>query len=203
MGWYQREVQPRLLNAVLDNDATRSIRRRVCSGLVGEVLEVGYGSGLNDPFLPAEVAAVWAVEPSVVALRLATGRSPSSRVPVTVVGADAQRMSLGDDTVDAALSTWTMCGIEDPVAALREISRVLKPGGELHFVEHGLSPDPGVARWQRRGNRLNKRIAGCVLDRDVRSLVEQSGLTLTALDTYYEAASPKPAGYFYEGRAVA
>jgi SAM-dependent methyltransferase len=203
MGWYQRHLQPRLLSRTLDTQGSREIRRRVCGGLVGEIVEIGYGSGLNQPFLPAEVTSVLAVEPSTVAWQLSAGRRAASGVPVVVAGHDAQQMVLPDDRVDAALSTWTLCGMDDPVAALREVGRVLKPGGVLHFVEHGLAPDPGVVRWQRRGNGLNKRIAGCLLDRDIPELLAESGLEVRSLDTYYDRESPKPAGYFYEGRAVA
>jgi SAM-dependent methyltransferase len=126
-----------------------------------------------------------------------------SPVPVAVVGDDAQQLSLPDRSVDAALSTWNLCGIEDPAAVLSEVRRVLRPGGALHFVEHGLAPDSSVVRWQRRGNRLNRRVAGCVLDRDVGALLAASGLTVTALETYYEPSAPRPAGFFYEGRATA
>jgi ubiquinone/menaquinone biosynthesis C-methylase UbiE len=124
-------------------------------------------------------------------------------VPVTVVGDDAQRLSLPDGSVDAVLSTWNLCGIDDPAAALREVRRVLRPGGAFRFVEHGLSPDASVARWQRRGSRLNRRIAGCLLDRDIRALLAASGLTVTSLETYYEPTTPRPAGFFFEGRATA
>lgn len=203
MGWYRRHLQPRLLTATLDHPGARAIRDRVCNGLVGDVLEIGYGSGLNQPHLPPTVHKISAVEPSDVALRLAGQRQAASPVPVVLVGDDAQHLPLPDSRFDAALSTWTLCGIPDPVAALREVRRVLRPGGVLHFVEHGLSPDRGVARWQRRGNGVNRRIAGCVLDRDVAGLLAASGLRVTALRTYYEESSPKPAGYFYEGRATA
>jgi SAM-dependent methyltransferase len=203
MGWYQRNLQPRLLTRALDTPGARTIRARVCAGLAGEVLEIGYGSGLNQPHLPGGVRSVTAVEPSTVALRLSGGRRADSPVPVVVGGLDAQDLPFPDDRFDAALSTWTLCGMDDPVAALREVGRVLRPGGVLHFVEHGLAPDPGVARWQRRASGLNKRIAGCVLDRDVRAVFAQSGLDLVAFTSYYDAESPRPAGYFSEGCARA
>ena len=203
MGVYQKHLQPRLLNATMSSGATHAIRRRVCAGLRGDVVEIGYGSGLNQPHLPPPVASVTALEPSGVALRLAAGRRAASSVPVVVAGDDAQRMPLPDDRFDAALSTWTLCGIPDPAAALREVRRVLRPGGVLHFVEHGVAPDDVVRRWQRRGNALNKRLAGCVLDRDVAALLAASGLELLTLRTYYEKGVPRPAGYFYEGSAAA
>jgi len=202
MGLYQRHVQPRLLNATLNVRTTGEIRQRVCDGLAGDVLEVGYGSGLNQSFLPVQVSGVWAVDPSSVALELSAERRAESPVPVVVAGGDAERLELPDDRFDAALSTWSLCSVADPLAVLHEVRRVLRPGHELHFVEHGIAPDDTVVRWQRRGSRWNKRIAGCVLDRDVRGLIEAAGLRVTSLRTYYHAAAPKPAGYFYEGRAA-
>lgn len=203
MGLYARHLRPRLLDATLAESRTGTIRARVCAGLSGDVLEIGFGSGLNLPHLPPEVRSVAAVEPSALALRLSEPRRAASPVPVHVVGDDAQRLPLPDDSVDTALSTWNLCGIDDPAAALREVRRVLRPGGALHLVEHGLAPDASVARWQRRGNALNRRIAGCVLDRDVAGLLVASGFTVTALDTYYEPTAPRPAGFFSEGRATA
>ena len=203
MGLYAEQLRPRLLNATLGLGATGEIRARVCAGLHGDVLEVGYGSGLNQPYLPAEVTSVTALEPSPVALGLARERQAASSVPVVVGGDDAQHMALPDDRFDAALSTWTLCGIPDPLAALREVRRVLRPGAVLHFVEHGRAPDDAVVRWQRRGNALNRRIVGCVLDRDISALLSQAGLTVLALRTYYEQHAPRPAGFFYEGRAAA
>lgn len=203
MGLYARHVRPRLLDAALADSHTAHIRSRVCAGLSGQVLEIGFGSGLNLPHLPPEVRRVLAVEPSEVALRLSAARRAASPVQVDVVGDDAQALPLPASSVDAALSTWNLCGIDDPVAALREVRRVLRPGALLHFVEHGLAPDRSIARWQRRGSRLNRRIAGCLLDRDVRALLEESELTVRALETYYEPRAPKPAGFFSEGRASA
>ncbi len=203
MGFYRRHLQPRLLAAALGPAATDEVRRRVCAGLAGDVLEIGYGAGLNQPHLPSAVTSVSAVEPSAVALELAAGRRAASGVPVSVVGDDAQRLALPDARFDAALCTWSLCAVPDPVAALREVRRVLKPGAALHLVEHGLAPDPAVARAQHRYSGLNRRVAGCVLDRDVAPLVERAGLTWTSLDRYYEPGLPRAARYFYEGRAVA
>lgn len=203
MGVYSRHLRPRLLNASLADSRTGPIRRRVCAGLSGDVLEIGFGSGLNLPHLPPEVRSLAAVDPSQVALRLSAARRAASPVPVTVVGDDAQHLPLADGSVDAALSTWNLCGIDDPAAVLREVRRVLRPGGALHFVEHGLAPDSSVVRWQRRGNGLNRRIVGCVLDLDVQALLAASGLAVTALEAYYEPSAPRPSGFLYEGRATA
>lgn len=203
MGLYARHVRPRLLDVALADSRTGQIRRRVCAGLSGEVLEIGFGSGLNLPHLPAQVRSLSAVDPSTVAFRRSAVRRAASPVPVTVVGDDAQRLSLPDGSVDAVLSTWNLCGIDDPTAVLREVRRVLRPGGAFSFVEHGLASDPSVARWQRRGSGLHRRIAGCRLDREVRALLDASGLAVTSLETYYEPTAPRPAGFFLEGRATA
>ncbi|SFE91009.1 class I SAM-dependent methyltransferase [Blastococcus tunisiensis] len=203
MSFYGRHLRPRLHTWALNDRITGATRERVCAGLTGDVLEIGYGSGLNQPHLPAAVTGVWAVEPSATALRLSQERRDASPVPVVVAGDDAQALDLPDDRFDAALCTWVLCGIPDVRAALAEVARVLKPGAALHFVEHGLAPDPGVARWQRRGNRLNRVVSGCVLDNDVDGSLAASPLTVTERTTWYEPAAPKAAGYMYEGRAAA
>ena len=203
MGLYGRYLRPRLLDATLGERVTGETRGRVCAGLTGDVLEIGYGSGRNQPHLPAGVTGVWAVEPSTAALRLARERQDASAVPVVVAGDDARSLPFPDDRFDSALCTWVLCGIPDADLALAEVARVLRPGAPLHFVEHGLAPDPGVARWQRRGNRLNRVVAGCRLDNDVAALLADSPLTVAELRTYYEPAAPRPAGYMYEGRATA
>ena len=203
MGLYSDHLRPRLHTLALNDRLTGEVRDRVCAGLTGDVLEIGYGSGLNQPHLPSSVTGVWAVEPSTTALRLGAARRSASPVPVVVAGDDAQALPFPDDRFDAALCTWVLCGIPDPGAALAEVARVLKPGATLHFVEHGLAPEPGVVRWQRRGNRINRAIAGCVLDNDVRGLLDRSPLTVTELETWYEKGAPKPAAYMYEGRATA
>jgi SAM-dependent methyltransferase len=203
MGIYSRHLRPRLHALALNPRITGPMRERVCAGLTGDVVEIGYGAGLNQPYLPPAVTGVWAVEPSATALELSRPRRDASPVPVVVAGDDAQSLPFPDHRFDAALCTWVLCGIPDGSRALAEIARVLKPGGTLHFVEHGLAPDPAVVRWQRRGNRINRVVSGCVLDNDVRSLFAASPLTVTRLESSYEDAAPKVAGYLYEGRATA
>ena len=142
MGVYSEHLRPRLHTFALNDRLTGEVRDRVCAGLTGDVLEIGYGSGLNQPHLPPAVTGVWAIEPSATALRLSEERQAASPVPVVVAGDDAQVLDLPDRRFDAALCTWVLCGLPDADAALREVARVLKPGGTLHFVEHGLAPDP-------------------------------------------------------------
>ena len=203
MGWYREQVVPRLI-AVCCGMAPDDIRARVCQGLAGDVVEVGFGSGFNVPHYPPEVRRVLAVEPSQVGFDKARKRVAASRVPVERVGLDGQRLPLADASVDTALSTWTLCTIPDPHAALREVRRVLKPGGRFHFVEHGLAPDDGVARWQHRLNGLQNAVAGgCNINRPIERLLVDAGFRVERMDNGYEKGAPKPLGYLYEGLAVA
>jgi ubiquinone/menaquinone biosynthesis C-methylase UbiE len=202
MGFYEDQVLPRLVDVVLSGKEFREARARVAAGLEGEVLEVGFGSGRNVPHYPAAVRRVQAVDPAVVGRRLARGRVEASPVPVEYVGLDGQDLPVDDDSVDHVLTTWTLCTIPDVPRALAEIRRVLRPGGGLHFLEHGRSPDPKVARWQDRLTPLQRRIAGgCHLNRPIERLVSESGLRITGLDSFF-LRGPKTFGSMYEGVAV-
>lgn len=203
MGLYRRQVVPRLVQVCCGTTPAET-RQRVCAGLVGEVLELGFGSGLNVPHYPPAVTRVLAVEPSDVGYRLGASRIAASPVPVHRIGADAARLPLPSSSVDSALTTWTLCTVPDVEAALAEVRRVLRPGGRLHLLEHGLSPDPRVARWQHRLDGLQGRLAGgCHVDRPVEQLVRASGLRVERLENRYEPGAPKVLGYLYEGVAVA
>jgi ubiquinone/menaquinone biosynthesis C-methylase UbiE len=201
MGLYEQHVLPRLTDVAMRRGELTAIRARVTADLSGDVLEVGFGSGLNVPHYPAAVTRVLAVDPATVGRKLAAERVAASPVPVEYVGLDGQTLPVESGSVDHVLTTWTLCTIADVDAALAEIHRVLRPDGVLHFVEHGLSPDPAVARWQHRLTPVQRRVAGgCHLDRPIAELITRSGLELTRLDNYY-AKGPKAFGYLYEGRA--
>ncbi|GGB41386.1 methyltransferase [Flexivirga endophytica] len=201
MGIYTDRVLPHLMNRIMDHAETRAARQRVCAGLHGEVAEIGFGSGLNLPHLPADVIQLHAVEPSRVSVRLAADRIAAATAPVQVVGLDGQRLPLADGSVDAVLCTWSLCTIPDPVAAVREFRRVLRPGGQLHFVEHGLAPDENVRRWQHRLDGLQQRVAGgCHLDRDIPQILRAGGMEPTRLDTCY-GFGPKALSARFEGIA--
>ena len=201
-GFYRRKVFPRVMDVAMDTKETRRIRRAVCAPLEGEVLEIGFGSGHNLPFLPAGVSRVLAVDPMEQGRVLARERLEASDVDVDFVGLDGQSIDLPDGSADAALSTWTLCSIPDASAAVREVARVLRPGGVLHFVEHGVSPDAGVERWQHRLNPLQNRIAcGCNIQRDIPTLIEAGGMTVDHLDTFYAKGDPKVLGWTFQGRA--
>jgi ubiquinone/menaquinone biosynthesis C-methylase UbiE len=192
MGLYSEHVLPRVIDVVGSGKKVDPLRRRVCAGLAGDVVELGFGSGPNVSFYPAAVTRVDAVEPSDVGWKLAGKRLEAAKVPVRRSGLDGQSLPFPDASHDAALSTWTLCTIPDVAAALREVRRVLKPGGTLHFVEHGLAPDESVRRWQRRLEPLQKRaFGGCHLTRQVVELLTDAGFTITELDVFYEDGAPK------------
>jgi ubiquinone/menaquinone biosynthesis C-methylase UbiE len=202
MGCYRDQVLPRLTDLVMRRQEFVTIRGRVAAELDGEVLEVGFGSGLNVPHYPPAIIRVLAVDPATAGRRLAAKRVAASQVPVQYVGLDGQALPLESASVDHVLTTWTLCTIPDVDAALAEIGRVLRPGGTLAFVEHGRSPEPGVARWQDRLTPLQRRVAGgCHLNRPIADLVTRSGLELTRMSNYY-AKGPKPFGYMFEGIAT-
>jgi SAM-dependent methyltransferase len=203
VGLYSEQVLPRLTNVLLGNaEFGRKYRARACAGLRGDVIELGFGSGLNLPYLPPEVTGIWTVEPSRVALELARSRIDSSGVPVHTGTLDGARLDFPDDRFDAALSTMTLCTIPDVDGALAELRRVLKGGAEFHFAEHGLAEDQNVARRQHRFEPMQKRFAGgCHLARDIAALITAAGFEITELDKRY-MKGPKAWSYMYVGRAT-
>jgi SAM-dependent methyltransferase len=177
--WDER-VLPRLTDLSLRGHEVGELRAPTCAGLVGRVLEIGFGSGLNI------VTSVTAVEPSDVAWEISAKRRARTTVPIDRGGLDGQRLDLPDDSHDSALVTFSLCTIPDPLLALHEARRVVRDGGRLHVLEHGLAPEESVRRWQRRLEPLQRSVAGgCHLTRDIPALVEGAGWRVEELAQAY------------------
>jgi ubiquinone/menaquinone biosynthesis C-methylase UbiE len=203
MGIYREQVLPRFQDVVMRRKAAREARARVCEGLHGEVVEIGFGTGLNAPYYPAEVTRVLAVEPSKVCMAIAQPRIDRTPTSVELAGLNGEHLDLPSESFDAVLSTWTLCTIPNLGLALEEIRRVLNPDGSFHFVEHGHAPDTNVAKWQQRLEPMNKRLAGgCHLTRRISESIERAGFALENIETYYFKGEPKVFGYTFEGRAT-
>jgi ubiquinone/menaquinone biosynthesis C-methylase UbiE len=201
MSFYQDHILPHLIQLAMRNRDLVPYRERAISAAEGRVLEIGIGSGLNLPFYPAQVREIFGIDPSPRLVDMARRAAATSSAPVSFIEGSAEMIPLDDGSIDTVVTTWTLCTIPAAEQALHEMRRVLKPGGQLLFVEHGLSPEASVSRWQNRLTPIWKRIGGgCHLNRPVREMIEAGGFEITQLDTGY-AKGPKPMTYFYEGRA--
>jgi ubiquinone/menaquinone biosynthesis C-methylase UbiE len=204
VGWWERHVVPRVVDKSLGTEEVRALRDETCAGLQGRVLEVGFGSGLNVGHYPEAVTAIAAVEPNDTAWRMAGPRIDRSTVPVGRAGLDGQALDAEDDSFDAVLLTFVLCTIPDQRAALAEAFRALRPGGRVHFVEHGLAPEPRVQQWQHRLEPAQRRFGGgCHLTRDPAEDLRSTGFEVLDLDTWYlpGPAFTRPFTYVYRGTA--
>jgi ubiquinone/menaquinone biosynthesis C-methylase UbiE len=201
MGIYRDRVLPHLIDRACGTPELAAWRADVATGLEGTVVEIGFGSGLNMAAYPGAVSKVYAVEPAAVARRLAEPRIAASHVDVEHVGLRGEQIPLDDASCDGALCTFTLCTVPDVEAALAELRRVVRPGGRFHFLEHGLAPDERVARWQRRIEPAQRRLAdGCHLTRVPAQLVADAGFEMEHVASRY-ARGPKPWSWFTEGVA--
>ena len=199
MGFYQDHIVPHLVNLSMRNRRLTPYRERTISLAEGRVLEVGVGSGVNFPYYSYRTNEVIGIDPQWKLLKMSSHNTAS--VPSRLIEGSAESIPLDDATVDTVVTTWTLCSIPDVAAALREMRRVLRPGGRFLFVEHGLASDERVRRWQRRLTPLWKRIAGgCHLDRPVSVLVQAAGFEISQMDTGY-MPGPKPMTFMYQGFA--
>ncbi len=201
MNFYEQWILPRLIDVAMRNKEATRYRSRIVPQARGSVLEIGVGSGLNLPFYGARVEQLYALDPSEELLTMARKKARGMVLPIKFITHSGEAIPLDTGSVDTVVTTWTLCTIPDPVQALKEMRRVLKPDGIMLFAEHGLAPEANVRGWQRRLNPLWRRIAGgCNLDRKIDQLMQTAGFQITAIKTDY-AKGPRPMSYVYAGQA--
>lgn len=203
MSFYEEHVLPHLINQACTIGPIMKLRQQVVPKATGEVLEVGMGSGVNLQYYdPDKVSLVWGLEPSEGMRRKAAHNVARSPINVRWLDLPGERIPLDDDSVDTVLLTYTLCTIPDWYLAMQQMRRVLKPGGQLLFCEHGRAPEPGVRKWQDRITPVWKKIAGgCHLNRPIGKLIEESGFEIESLENLYIEHAPRIAGYMYHGVA--
>ncbi|MGI9075430.1 MAG: class I SAM-dependent methyltransferase [Bryobacteraceae bacterium] len=201
MGFYARYILPHVIDLAMRNKETIGVRAAWIPHARGDVLEIGIGSGLNLPFYSAQVRHVYGVDPSLELQQMARKRA-TGRIGIEFLPQSAEeQLPLPDASIDTIVMTWTLCSIPNAGKALHQMRRVLKRSGQLLFIEHGRSDDPGVVAWQDRLTPLWKRISGgCHLNRKVDDLIGASGFQITELKTFY-LPGPRPMTYTYQGFA--
>ncbi|MGG6293283.1 class I SAM-dependent methyltransferase [Leptolyngbya sp. AN02str] len=202
MGFYSRNILPYLLDWAMSDEHLAQYRKQVLANVQGDVLEIGFGTGLNLSYYPEHIEKLVAIDANPGVNRLAQQRIHQANVTVDYRVLNGEQLPMADASFDSVVSTWTLCSIANVEQALREIHRVLKPGGRFFFIEHGLSKDPGIQTWQNRLTPLQKVIGdGCHLNRNIRDLIAQQFDTVT-IDEFYGEGLPKVAGYLYQGVAT-
>jgi ubiquinone/menaquinone biosynthesis C-methylase UbiE len=204
MGLYEKYILPRIVHLACSSSPTRKQREKVVPLASGRVLEIGVGSGLNLAFYNAsKVEKVWGLDPSPEMTWRAEEAAEQVDFEFEVIGLPGREIPLEGDTVDTVLVTYTLCTIPETKLALRQMARVLKPGGQLIFCEHGAAPDEKVRRWQNRINPIWKRFGGgCHLNRDIPAVLEEGGFQIRDLETMY-LPGWRPASFNYWGTAAA
>ncbi|ERT07149.1 methyltransferase domain protein [Lyngbya aestuarii BL J] len=202
MGFYSRVILPRLLDWTMADPAFTQYRQQVLANVEGEILEIGFGTGLNLSYYPHHIEKITTIDPNSGMNKLAQKRIQASKIKVENRILNSESLPMADSTFDSVVSTWTLCSIAQVETALQEIYRVLKPGGKFFFVEHGLSDQPQIQVWQNRLTPLQKIIAdGCHLNRNIQRLVEQQFQEIT-LDKFDIENFPKVGSYTYMGVAT-
>jgi ubiquinone/menaquinone biosynthesis C-methylase UbiE len=202
MSFYSKVIFPRVCDLLLSRPLVTKHRQKLLAGAQGDVLEIGFGTGLNLPHYPVQVHKITTADPNPGMHRLAQRRVRQSRIEVEQRVLSGERLPFEEGMFDCAISTFTLCSIEDVGQSLSEVYRVLKPGGKFLFLEHGLSPEPNVQKWQRRLNWLEKRLAdGCRLDRNIKGLITDQPFSSVEVEELYLEKAPRTHGYLYRGSA--
>ncbi|MDY7014540.1 MAG: class I SAM-dependent methyltransferase [Cyanobacteriota bacterium] len=203
MNFYSQVIFPRFLDLSMSSSMLAPYRQEVLAEVEGEVLEIGFGTGLNLPYYPPTVRKLVAVDPNPTMKRLAQKRIDASDIEVEFCQLSGELLPMDDNRFDSAVSTWTLCSIPKIEQALSEIYRVLKPGGRFFFIEHGLSHSASVQIWQHRLNPIQKRIGdGCHLNRDMERAIAGANFSFERLERRYLENTPKILGYLYKGVAT-
>ena len=203
MGLYRHHIFPRLMDWVMAGEEFRCLRTELLSHVHGEVLELGIGTGLNLPHYPKTITWLHAVDPANLLPKIVMERSVGQSFPIRIQHLTAEALPYDDHSFDFVVSTWTLCTIPDPIKALREVRRVVKPGGVFLFLEHGRSEDKKVASWQDRLNPLQNIIGcGCNLNRQIDDIIAQAGLKIMTLDRFQMQSVPRLGGEMYRGTAI-
>jgi ubiquinone/menaquinone biosynthesis C-methylase UbiE len=204
MGFYDNHILPRVLDFAMQRAALDEQREWIMKRVRGEVLEMGFGSGLNLRFYPPAVRTLTAVEPNAGMRDRAVKRIKESGRTVSLIARPMEKKQmLAEGSFETVVSTWTLCTVSDPAAALKEVYRLLRPGGRFLFVEHGLSPDPDVANWQYRLTGLTQKWGGgCHLDRDIEKIVLASGLEIEPLEKFQLTSGLRVGSYTYRGVGI-
>lgn len=203
MSIYSQVIFPRVCDLLLNRPLVGRHRRELLAHAYGDVLEIGFGTGLNLPHYPEQVDKVTTVDPNPGMHRLAQKRIRRTGIQVDQRVLSGERLPFDEASFDCVVSTFTLCSIDEVKQALSEVYRVLRSGGRFLFLEHGLSPEPGVQKWQRRLNWLEMRLGeGCRLDRDIRLLVAALPFSSVEINAFYLDRAPRTHGYLYRGIAT-
>lgn len=203
-GLYSRHIFPRLMEWFMSGKEFHRLRDELLQAAHGDVLEIGFGTGLNlSHYPPSRISSLSVIDPAVILPRTVQERIATVSFPVEAMHKTAEHLPYPDRRFDTIVSTWTLCTIPDPVQALREAARVLKPSGHFLFLEHGRSDNPRIALWQDRLNPVQNIVGcGCHLNRRIDRLIEESGLTLVTLDRFEMQDVPRIGGTMYRGSAT-
>ena len=203
VGFYSQVIFPGICDFFMKQKFLAPYRRELLAGASGDILEIGFGTGLNLPHYPPDVRRITTVDANAGMERKAKNRIERSGIEVNQQVLDCEHLPFGNDTFDCVISSWTLCSIEHVEQALAEVYRVLKPGGRFLFLEHGLCPEPGIQKWQRRLNWLEMRLAGgCRLDRDIKAIVTAQPFASVEVDEFSLGTFPKTHSFMYRGVAV-